>query len=413
MFWKKNNIEKRMTAQEMNSFSWNTDLGVQSLMDVELKEKTYRNCIKILSESVAKMPCLLMQDTDNGKLEAKQHYIYDMIKNRPNTFMSGIDFFKAMEANRQHRGHSACFIARDFKGKITGLYPIRIVKFVIDNVGLIKTKLQNPVLVYYTAGSDGKEYTCLYSDIVHLKGFTFDGITSTSVRQDLQSVLETNKLTQDYQQEVFASGGTNKIALQMKVSDIKDDKEIAKIQNSFNSLFSSKGRVWTIPCGYEVQPVSVSLADNQFMELKKLNAKDIASSFGVPSYLLGDFEGYNNSSIEQASLSFLVNTLQILIQSIETEMNYKLLTPKERQQGYYFNFDESVLLRTDAQTQATIFNSYIQNSVYTPNEVRTKLGLQKAIDGDDLLASSGTLKIKDLYLTAKNNASGGGDNNGK
>lgn len=403
MFYNKKE-EKRMTYGELSNFSWSTNLGAVSLGDVELKEKTYYSCIKILSESVAKMPCELMQNTDNGKVEAKQHPLYDLIRTRPNPFMSGIDFFKCLEANRQHYGESAAFIAKDNKGKITGLYPIKISKFVIDNVGLLKSPKVNPILVYYTAGATGQEYTCLYDDIIHLKGFTFDGLTSLSVRENLQSTLKTNKLTQDYQDEIFSNGGTNKIALQMMLSDIKDPKEITKIQEKFNALFSAKGRIFTIPAGYQATPLNVSLADNQFMELKKLNARDISSLFGVPSYLLGDFEGYNNSSIEQASLSYLVNTLQILLESIETELNYKLLTAKERQAGYYFEFDESVLLRTDAKTQAEIINSYIQNSVYTPNEARLKLGMLKAADGDDLLANSGVLKIKDLYKTASNNA---------
>ncbi len=406
MFWDKKQ-ENRMTYSDLSQYSWSTNLGATSIGDIELKERVYHLCVKILSESVAKLPCELMLKTSEGSTEAEQHYLYDLIKTRPNPFMSGIDFFKCLEANRQHYGESAAFIARDNKNKITGLYPIKITKMVIDNIGLLKSTKQNPILVYYTAGASSQEYTCLYSDIIHLKGFTFDGITSLSVRDNLQSTLQTNKLTQDYQADVFSNGGCSKIALQMMLSDIKDPKEISKIQEKFNTLFSSKGRIFTIPAGYQATALNVSLADNQFMELKKLNARDIASVFGVPSYLLGDFEGYNNNSIEQASLSYLVNTLQILLQSIETELNYKLLTAKERQQGYYFEFDETVLLRTDAKTQSEIINSYIQNSVLTPNEGRLRLGMPKNPDGDDLIANSGVLKLKDLYKTASNNANSG------
>jgi HK97 family phage portal protein len=134
-----------------------------------------------------------------------------------------------------------------------------------------------------------------------------------------------------------------------------------------------------------------------------MGAVDICTSFGVPPHMIGIMDGVNNNSLEQSNLGYLVNTLLILFESIESECNYKLLTPQERAMGYHFEFDESVLLRTDAKTQAEILNSYIQNSVYTPNEARVKLGLLKAIDGDDLLASSGTLKIKDLYKTAVKN----------
>jgi len=395
-----------MSVEEMNSYAWSTNLGQQSLADPELKERTYYSCIKILAESVAKMPCKLMQRNSEGKVDATNHPLFDLLKTRPNPFMSSIDFHKCLEANRQHYGESAAFIERNFKGNITGIYPIRVTRFVIDNIGLLKSKMTNPILVYYTAGAYGEEYTCLYDDIIHLKGFTFDGLTSISVRENLQGTLVANKLTQDYQADVFSNGGTNKIALQMMLSDIKDTKSINKIQADFNALFSSKGRIFTIPAGYQATPLNVSLADNQFMELKKLNAKDISSVMGVPNYLLGDYSDYNNSSIEQASLSYLVNTLQILLEGNESELDYKLLTTEERKAGYYFNYDETVLLRTDAKVQSEINNSYVQNSIYTPNEVRISLGKTKLPDGDDLLAASGTLKIKDLYGTAKANSGG-------
>jgi len=401
MFWSKKQ-EKRSASTD--DYSWSSNLGAQTMTDMELKERTYYSCIKVLAESVAKMPCELMQTTTEGKIKAVHHPLYELMKTRPNPFMSSIDFHKCLEANRQHYGQSAAYIARDFRGTITGIFPIRIMRFVIDNVGLLKSKMVNPILVYYTAGALCEEYACLYDDIIHLKGFTFDGLTSISVRENLQATLRANMLTQDYQADVFSNGGTNKIALQMMLSDIKDTKAINKIQTDFNALFSSKGRIFTIPAGYQATPLNVSLADNQFMELKKLNAKDISSVMGVPNYLLGDYSDYNNSSIEQASLSYLVNTLQILLEGNESELNYKLLTAAERAAGYYFNYDETVLLRTDAKVQSEINNSYVQNSIYTPNEVRISLGKTKLPDGDDLLASSGTLKIKDLYATAKTNA---------
>jgi len=391
MFWDKK--ETRMTYADMNNYTWTP--ASSTLTDAEMKESTYFKCIKILAESVGKVPMVLKQETKVGEVKATGHYLFDMLKNRPNPFMSSIDFFKALEAGRQHYGESAALIARDGSGKVTGLYPIIVTKFVIDNVGIAKSKKKNAILVYYRCGADLTEYNCLYSDVLHLKSLTLNGITSVSVKDNLIDTITTNQSSQAYQKDLFSNGLTNKAVVQM-MTDIKDEKELGKIQDKFSRLYSSTGRIFTVPAGFTVTPLNLSLADSQFAELKRLGAIDIATAFGVPPYLLGFLEGYNNNSLEQSSLSFLVNTLLILFETIESECNYKLLTEVERRAGFFFKFNTGVLLRTSAKEQAEIINSYVQSSVYTPNDGRSLLGLPRDPNGDDLIASSGTYKLKDL-----------------
>lgn len=389
-----NKIEKRNDEIDIND--WKNIYSFENGYDIsdgDLKESTYFKCIKILSESVAKMPINLKTSSEEGEDKATKHYLYDLLKNRPNEYMSAIDFWKAMEATRQHKGDSFALISRDSKGKITGLYPIDVTRLIVDNVGLSKSKKKNKILVEYTI--NGAIYNCLYSEVLHFKGFTLDGINSYSVKDTLKGLIDTNKGALNYQRELFKNGLTNKAVVQM-VSDIKEEKDLRKTQEKFNRLYSSKGRVFTVPAGYNITPLNLSLADSQFEQLKKLNAIDLGTAFGVHPYMLGFTEGYNNNSLEQSSLSFLVDTLLVLITSIEQELNYKLLTQVERNQGYYFEFNQGVLLRVDSQTQADIITKYVSGGIYTPNEARILLGKKKMIDGDELIVNAGVLKMKDI-----------------
>lgn len=405
MFWN-NKKQKRMKVSDMNNYSWSTNFSTMAFTDAEFKESIYFKCIKIIAESVGKVPIILKQTTDSGEVNATKHYLFDLMKNRPNPYMSNVDFWKSMEARRQHKGYSAALITRDLQGSVTGLYPITITSLIVDNIGLAKSKMQNAILVQYTCGYNLQQYYCFYSDIIHLKGFTTDGMSSISIKDNLKDTIETNQAAQSYQKDLFSNGLTNKATVQL-VSDIKDTKELGKIQKKFNDLYSSKGRIFTVPAGYKIDPLNLNLADSQFAELKKMGAIDICTSFGVPPHMIGIMDGMNNNSLEQTNLGYLVNTLLILFESIEAECNYKLLTQQERSAGYHFEFNTNVLLRTDKKTQADVLCQYVQNSIYSPNEARLELGKDKSNDGDDLLAASGTLKIKDLYNTAKNNTLGG------
>ncbi|MGL5086677.1 MAG: phage portal protein, partial [Clostridium sp.] len=184
-------------------------------------------------------------------------------------------------------------------------------------------------------------------------------------------------------------------------SDIKDDKELKKVQNRFDKLYSSNGRTFTVPAGYNVQPMNLSLSDAQFEQLRRMSISQIASSFGIKMFQLNDLKDTNNNSLEQQQLSFLIDTLLILFESIEQELDWKVLNVIDRAKGYKFRFNTNVMLRTNAESQANILSKYVTSGIYTPNEARLMLQKQKLAGADELIVNAGVLKIKDLGKEVK------------
>lgn len=389
-------LEKRdSTSTNVNDWKamYSFENGYEGEFGHSFEESDYFKCIKIISSSVAKVPLLVKQSTKDGEITAKNHPLYKLLKNRPNPFMSAIDFFKAMEATRQHNGESACLITRDFSNKVTGLYPIKLVEILIDDLGLCKSnKVVNPILVTYTCGISGIQYYARYDEILHFKGFTLDGMTSMSVRKRLRTTLETAISAKNYQKDLFSNGLTNKAVVQL-TSDIKEEKELKKIQAKFDRMYSGKGRIMTVPAGYSVTPLNLNLADAEFTMLKKLGTTDIATAFGVPLYMLGILEGYNNNAMEQASLSFLNDTLQEKYTSIEQEGDFKLLPEEDIKNGYYLEFDTTALYKVDSKTLSAMLVTQVQNAILKPNEARRKLGLEDDANGDELLMHSGMMPL--------------------
>ena len=69
--------------------------GYEGSMDSEsLKESTYFSCLKIISESVAKCTLQVKKETEKGEVIAKEHYLTELLRLRPNPYMSAIDFMK-------------------------------------------------------------------------------------------------------------------------------------------------------------------------------------------------------------------------------------------------------------------------------------------------------------------------------
>ncbi|MBU3153904.1 phage portal protein [Clostridium estertheticum] len=217
-------------------------------------------------------------------------------------------------------------------------------------------------------------------------------MTSMCVRKSLKTTLDTNISAKNYQKELFSNGLTSKAVVQL-TSDIKDEKELRKTQEKFNRMYSSKGRILTVPAGYSVQPLNLSLTDAEFSVLRKMGTVDTFTSFGVPLYMAGILDGYNNNAMEQATLSFLNDTLQVEFTSIEQEGNYKLLTETDRKNGYYLESDTTYLFKQDSKTLTAILISQVQNGITRPNEARRKLGYDDDINGDELLLHSGMMPL--------------------
>nr|WP_207716749.1 phage portal protein [Clostridium beijerinckii] len=360
--------------------------------DIEMKESTYFSCIKIISESIAKCTLQVKKETEKGEELAKDHYLYDKLRIRPNDYMSAIDCYKAFVALSKHWGHSGLFIDRQ-GSKINGLYPVKITNVTIDNAGLIKSIKGNKILWDFE-GVEGEIGSCFDKDIIMLRDFTMDGIKGKANRSILSESLDSSLKSQNYLNKLFSNGLTNKIVVQL-TSDIKEEKELKKVQEKFDRIYTNNGRVFTIPAGYNVQPMNLSLSDAQFTELRKLSKEEIASSFQVPLSKLGIMRDTAVSE-EQDNIKFLTDCLLIIFEQIEQEMDWKLLTQTEREMGYKIRFNINVLLRTDSKTQSEVISTYVKNGIYDLDYARDILGVQKI--GGELIITlpSGQVLLKDL-----------------
>jgi HK97 family phage portal protein len=406
-------IEKRETT---NVNEWKSVYSFQNGYDItpfeiEMKESTYFSCIKIISESIAKCTLQVKRETEKGEELAKEHYLYDKLRLRPNDYMSAIDCYKAFVALAKHWGHSGLFIDRE-GSKIKGLYPVKITNCTIDNAGLINSTKSNKILWDFES-VEGETGSCFDKEIIILRDFTLDGIKGKANRSILSESLDSSLKSQNYLNKLFTNGLTNKIVVQM-TSDIKDEKEMKKVQEKFDRVYSNNGRMFTVPAGYNVQPLNLSLSDAQYTELRKLSKEEIATSFTVPLSKLGIIRDTATSE-EQDNIKFLTDCLLIIFEQIEQEMDWKLLTEAERSKGYKIRFNINVLLRTDSKTQSEVISTYVKHGVYDLDYARSILGVEKI--GGELIITlpSGQVLLKDLlegnvsYLKKKVGEDSGGD----
>lgn len=397
-------FEKRSSTGE-NPFDWTAWIKGED-DNFGNTDSTYTKCINIFSENVAKLPISVKINTEKGDIEAGDINLCELLKLRPNKSMNAFECMKALIAMTKHYGSAGLYIDRDNKGIVKALYPVQITQFTIDNAGIIKSTNENKVIVDFKCGDVSG--WCKERNIIILRDNSIDGIKFKTTRSYIKDSIDTNLKAQKYQSELFANGLTNKAVVQL-TSDIKDDKELRKVQDKFNRLFSSKGRVFTVPAGYNISPLNLSLADSQFAELKVEGKKDVCSAIGVPYSLIE-----KGSLSEEETIAFLSNAIIPVITALEQEMDWKLLTDNDRKKGYKIRFNVNAMLRTSLEKQSVILDRYVKDGIYTINDCKRILGVPLVDGGDIVTLPSGQITLDNLIAgkaTWQKDTVKGGDNN--
>lgn len=371
-------------------------LGLHDTKEKTLSEATYFACLKVLSESVGKLPLKLLQhNEDGGVITARGHPLYFALHDRPNPYMTSTTFWSTMEQNRNHHGDAYAWIKGAGKKTTLWILPSEDVEIWYDNQKI----LSDVPDIYYIYSHGGKLYKFSSEQIIHLKtSSSFDGIKGIPVREQLKSTITGNIKSQKMLNQMYKSGFTAKAVVQytadLSGDNLKKFKEM--IEDFAGSDLDDKEvkNIIPIPVGTTLTPLNVKLADSQFIDIKKYSALQIASAFGIKPNQIGDYEKSSYANSEAQQLSFYVDTMLYILKQYEEELNYKLLSREEIDNGYYFKFNVAVILRADLKTQIETLSQAVSNFIYTPNEARALLDKPAMPGGDKLLGNGASIPVE-------------------
>jgi HK97 family phage portal protein len=382
----------------MNDPSFLKWLGIDSTTTGDrLSEATYFACMKVLAESMGKLPLKLYQSTDNGVVNADHLTEYNILKIRPNTYMDAATFWSTVEMNRNHYGNAYVWIQRQgTKVKNLWIMPSKNVTLLIDDIGLFGTR--GKMWYRYVDEKTSKQYTFNADEVLDFKtSMTFDGVRGMPVRDILKTTLDGALESQNFMNNLYKSGLTSKAVLEYTGDlDATAKTRLVKGFEEFASGSKNAGKIIPVPLGMKLTPLDIKLTDSQFFELKKYTALQIAAAFGIKPNQINDYEKSSYSSAEAQNLAFYTDTLLYTLRVYESEMTYKLLTTKQVEDGIYWKFNVSVILRADMKTQMETLVSGVSNGIYQINDARRLLDLP-IVEGGSVNMVNGTyIKITDV-----------------
>lgn len=337
------------------------------------KEATFWTSMRILTDTLSKLPLKLYQENENGTSKATDHYLYSLLKLRPNEYMSASSFWKAIEWNRLYYGHSLAYIdtsrAGRNAGKAKGLYPIDMAKVTIwvDDAGIIG---KNNAL-WYVYQSPSGEIKLKHDQVLHFLGMTRDGITGMAIKDYLRTLVENGQSGQSYVNEYFKNGLFAKgILTYTSQINPEDEKRLKERFQRMASGIKNAGSILPVPIGFDFKSINTSMADAQFLELSQLTMQQIAAAFGIKMHQINSLDRATHSNVEAMQKEFYIDTLQSILTMYEQELSYKLLTSSERQKNFFFEFNVDSILRSSFETRIEALGKAVDKGIYTINEAR-------------------------------------------
>lgn len=326
-------------------------------------------CVNHLAKDVAKLPIKLYRRVDGRKEEATDHPLYSLMHDAPNAEMTSTDFRKAMQANLSLRQNAVAIIVRNGRGEVAELYPV-------DPVDLRLHREKYGPLEYWVDNVRQDP-----SKILHLKGFTVNGVAGHDLIHTVHDVIGLAVALQDNAAKFFGNGSRPGGLLSHPGS--LSDKAFARLKEEMEQKHGGVQNAYKMMILEEGLKYESSRVDNdksQFIESRKHQDVAICQVFGVQPHKVGILDRATFSNIEQQNIEYVVDTLLPELRTWEQALNAKLLSPRERGE-YYFEFNVDGQLRGDFKTRMEGYAIARQNGWMNADEIRSLENMNPLPDG--------------------------------
>lgn len=332
-------------------------------------------CNKILGECVGMLPFGVYKQAGESRSPATRHAVHRLLHDEPNPEMSAIDYRMAMTSALCLWGNSYSKIARRKDGTPVALWPLPS--------QLVRADRDKGNLVYkYTPAAGGSE-VLRASDVLHVRGMSYDGINGISPISLLGNAIGLAMALEEYASRFFSNGGVPSLVLQAP-SELGAEA-IKNIRASWKSLYGgveNSNEVAVLEQGMTVKEMGTTPDKAQSVESRKFQLGEIARIYRMPPHMLADLERATFSNIEQQSIEFVTFTLMPWLTMWEQAVNRSLFSEEEK--GTYFaKFNVDALLRGDTASRYAAYAIARQWGWMSADDVRAKEDMNPIPDGGD------------------------------
>lgn len=363
----------------MRSIGGKTNSGVIVSEYNALRLPVVYACVNRISNPIAWFPLRMYRTLSNGGkavVTSDQHPFAGRIGVRPNDLMSSRTVRKVGQGHALLWGNGYQEIERNRRGQAVGLYPL-----LPDRTGPIRRDGEH----WFETTIDGRRHRLDPDNVVHIMDQSQDGYIGISQIAMAREAVAMGLATEAFGGKFFAneakSGGfllhpgrlspAAKQNIRTPGGDTKRAPENPAASLDEQGGLDNAHRIKVLEEGMKFISTTIPPEDAQFLGTREFQIAEIARIFDVPLILLQSHEKTTSwgSGIEQLMIGFIRQTVGPWVDAWEQELNWKLFTEEEKDQGYYVKFNMNALLRGDMKTRAEFYNKIFMVGGFSPNRI--------------------------------------------
>jgi HK97 family phage portal protein len=350
---------------------------LEALMNIN--QKTELNaivsaCIKIIAETVGKLPCYLYQVNEDGEHRILQHKNLDVLTRYPNDMQTTQDLLEMIIWHLCIDGNFYAVINKTKQGVIADIQPVQFPSSV--SIQVVNRRIEYHINLNPQLPQQSAKRVFTPDEVIHIK------MGGPNLLKGLGCVaLARQSIDISSAQQRYAQTFTDNAAMPSAIVSAKESltpDQYDDLVETVNSMVSgdNAGCVGVVPAGVDWQSVSLNHRDAQFLEQQQYNRNSICSIFKVPPFMIGGTEGMKFSNYEQSMLGFYRDTIAPFLKRIEEAFSRKL-------QDVRFGIDEKELLRGDTAAALSYAKDLFSSGLISANEARNHLGLSNIKGGEN------------------------------
>ena len=351
-------------------------------VDSAMQLSTVWACIRLISETVATLPLVLYETSDDGqRTVANQDPLHALLLRAPNFDNTAVEFWEGVAISLCLFGNA--YARKEMMGtRLISLTPLSADKMTVS-------RNTQGALVYRYSGKEAKgEYR--EEQIFHVRGFGGAGDTGLSPIAFARQTIGTAIATDEFATSMFA-GGARPSGILTSDGILKPEQRQQLRENIVLPFVGSEttGGLMVLEAGLKYQPVTMTPEDSQFLQTRAFQVEEICRWFRVPPFMVGHTEKSTSwgSGLEQQLIAFLTFSLGPYLRRIEQAV-IRSLVPVAQRAVLKPEFKVEGLLRTDSAARSAFYAVMVQNGIMTRNEVRRLENLPPLPGGDELTVQS-------------------------
>ncbi|PFZ64875.1 phage portal protein [Bacillus wiedmannii] len=409
IFAKEPAIEERSTQNEVSGFSSeNNAFSLDSLFvtDEITEEKvlsipTARSCVDLISSSIAQMPVYLYKEDKKGNIEKVNDKRVNLLNHEANDYLNGYSLKKHMV--KDYLLHGSSYVSIVELGDKTELHPLQASAVVVNK----RVKYG-----YKTVGADimlsNTEHNSINDMGRHQTKFkphelmitlqnSYDGLTSDGVIKQGKQLFQQALAEMEYTQNLYENGALP-LGL-LKTNARLNEKQVGALRGAWQKLYGgvkNAAKTVVLQEGMTYEALSMNPNEIQMNETRRNTNTEICKLFNISESMVSTTAGIQQHvSIEQTNTQYLKTTLSPIIASMEGSIDRALLLESEKEEGYFFRFDTSELVRATEKERIESVVIGVQGGLFTINEGRSKFDLPTIDNGDNVLITPGATQAGD------------------